>query len=103
LARHGDITVFECLSESEIIWLFNSDEKLPSKAYKYYSIEKSTYVLIILIENDSYYGDYKCEGEMYEENYAFYALATLKKCKLAVILVLYSLIDLVIVKGETNG
>jgi len=78
LAQIGDIAIFECYSESEVVWTFDLNKELPKQTYCYRSNYESTFLVVMIID-ESYYGHYVCEGEWYSLRYAFYSVVTLKQ------------------------
>ena len=55
---------------------------LPSLTYSYFKFESYSYILVVLVEDYSYYGYYSCEGIIYDRGAAYYDIAALKPRKL---------------------
>ena len=81
LATVGDIAIFECLELEDVTWKFNMGN-LPSRTYSYFRFESYSYFLAVLVESNSYFGQYSCEGINYNDGTAYYSVAALNPCKL---------------------
>jgi len=73
----GDVVIMECTSDTTVVWKLNNGP-LPSKTFGHIDLYTFKYVLTIIIENNSYFGDYTCEGELFNDHIAFIAVSSIK-------------------------
>jgi len=74
-ANFGDLVVFECKADVAE-WYFNYGP-LPQGSYSMITILTKVYSLAVIIHDDTYFGDYSCQGELFHEDLVFYDVVTL--------------------------
>jgi len=77
LAEVGDAIMFQCYAD-DASWRF-SEGPLPPATYSFNNKDGDIYSIVVFIHDQSYFGKYICEGEIFGFNMAFYEIATLKK------------------------
>jgi len=77
-ADDGEMVKFKCTSDVDVQWKFNSG-RLPNNVLSHNEENSDVYTLTVFVDGDSNYGFYACEGEIFDEDMAFYDIAVLVK------------------------
>ena len=76
VASLGELVIFQC--NALVTQWFLNDNSLPDSVYSFTNYFSNINLIIVVIQNDSYFGEYRCMGETWDNKIAFYDIGRLK-------------------------